>query len=170
MSPPVNFADCIGYTRLPELPMRRLILATLLSAAASSAHALDCPQAGPSALTLSRTVWLTTAVYEGTDRSHNVIDQYPAVVGVSLWDACSNRFEYFDPASGASRRATGGAGYFLFTGDGISQITLPDNGPTLRRRMEVLDASEFTYSRRVPRHFIAGQPEVTLHVVDSGPR
>lgn len=145
--------------------MKRLVLSLLFASTASHAQGIDCPQAGISARTLSSTVWLTTAVYEGDDRTQNLIDQYPAVVGISLWDACSNRFEYFDPADGASRHVYGGGGHFLFTGDGIHQITLPDNGPTLRRRLEVLDGTEFTYSRQVPKHFIDGQQEVTLHVV-----
>lgn len=164
--------------------MLRLVFPLLAASAASHAQGADCPQAGAAAQTLSSTAWLTTAVYEGDERTQNLIDQYPAVVGISLWDACSNRFEYFDPASGASRRATGGGGYFLFTGDGINQITLADNGPTLHRRLEVLDGTRFTYSRQVPKHFIEGKQAVTLHVVhtpytgtlalpvrpDSGPR
>ncbi|MFL6956328.1 DUF4822 domain-containing protein [Nocardiopsis yanglingensis] len=144
--------------------MPRLPLALLLACATFRAPAADCPHAGAAARTLAATAWLTTAVYEGDDRTRNLIDRYPAVVGVSLWDACSNRFEYFDPEDGASRLAKGGGGYFLFTGDGIHQVTLPDHGPVLRRRMEVLDAGTFTYSRQVPRAFMEGHPEITLHV------
>lgn len=143
--------------------MQRLVIALLLACAAFRAPAADCPHAGAAAQTLAGTAWLTTAVYEGDDRTRNLIDQYPAVVGVSLWDACSNRFEYFDPEDGTSRLAKGG-GYFLFTGDGFHQITLPDHGPALRRRMEVLEAGTFTYSRQVPRSFMEGQPEITLRV------
>lgn len=104
-------------------------------------------------------------MHEGDDRSTNVIDRYPDVVGLSVWDACSNRFEYFDPISGASRASLGGAGYYLFTGDGQHQVTLPDRGAPISRRLQTLDADEFTYSRTVPRNLQAGQPEVILHVV-----
>jgi len=144
--------------------MSRPLLCLLLGSAPFHTLGADCPQAGSAARILSSTAWLTTAVYEDNDKTQNLIDQYPAVVGISLWNACSNRFEYFDPADGSSRHANGGGGYFFFTGDGIDQITLPDHGPALRRRLQVLDAEAFTYSRRVPRHFRDGQPEITLHV------
>lgn len=144
--------------------MSRHALCLLLASIASHARGADCPQAGAASRMLSSTAWLTTAVYEGDDRTRNLVDQYPAVVGVSLWNACSNRFEYFDPADGTSRRTNGGGGYFFFTGDGTHQITVADHGPALRRRMESLDAKTFTYSRRVPRHFMEGQPEITLYV------
>lgn len=137
------------------------ILTLLLAAPAAAA----CPSATPAQRVLASTAWQTTAVYEGDDRSKNVIDRYPAVVGLSVWDACSNRFEYFDPASGASRARQGGAGYYLFTGDGRDQVTLPDRGRPISRQLQILDAHEFTYSRSVPRNLQAGQPQVTLHVV-----
>ncbi|APD12435.1 DUF4822 domain-containing protein [Pandoraea sputorum] len=118
----------------------------------------------PAALTSK--VWQTTAVYEGEDQSRNVMERYPGVVGISIWDASSNRFEYFDPATGLSRRTQGGEGYFLITGDRRHQINAFDaGGKPLVRRLEVLNEHEFTYSRVVPRNMVDGNPNVTIRVV-----
>ena len=115
---------------------------------------------------LTSTIWQTTAVYEGEDRTRNMIEHYPGVVGISIWNAGSNRFEYFDPATGLSRRAQGGAGYFFITGDKRYQINVFDaGGKPLVRRLEVLNRAEFTYSRVVPRDMVEGSPSVTIHVV-----
>lgn len=115
---------------------------------------------------LASTVWQTTAVYEENDRSHNVIERYPGVVGISIWDAASNRFEYFDPSTGQSRLTQGGAGYFFITGDRRYQINVFDSdGKALLRRLEVLNRQEFTYSRVVPRNMTSGSPEIRIHVV-----
>jgi uncharacterized protein DUF4822 len=136
-----------------------LVAATLPTVAAESPARID-----PKALT--STIWQTTAVYEGEGRSRNVIDRYPAVVGISIWDAGSNRFEYFDPGTGISRGTQGGAGYFFITGDMRYQINVFDaGGKPLVRRLEVLNEREFTYSRIVPRNMAKGGPDVTIHVV-----
>jgi hypothetical protein len=133
--------------------------ATLPTACAEPATGID-----PTALT--STIWHTTAVYEGEDRSRNVIERYPSVVGISIWDAGSNRFEYFDPATGLSRRTQGGVGYFFITGDKRYQINVFDaGGKPLVRRLEVLNRREFTYSRVVPRNMAEGNSNVTIHVV-----
>ncbi|VBB16481.1 DUF4822 domain-containing protein [Burkholderia stabilis] len=114
---------------------------------------------------LTSTVWQTTAVYEENDRSHNVIERYPSVVGISIWDAGSNRFEYFDPATGQSRLTQGGAGYFFITGDRRYQINVFDGGGNaLVRRLEILNRHEFTYSRVVPQNMASGS-QVRIYVV-----
>jgi len=59
----------------------------------------------------------------------------------------------------------GGAGWFFFTGDRQYQHTVSDNGTKLRRKMEVIHPTEFTYSRQVPKDMREGQPLVTIHVV-----
>jgi len=43
--------------------------------------------------------------------------------------------------------------------------TVSDNGTQLRRKMEVIHPTEFTYSRQVPKDMREGQPLVTIHVV-----
>jgi len=141
------------------------ILPSLLLLFAQASTVPACPGASEQARQLAERTWITTAVYEGDDRSRNQVARYPGVVGISLWDACSNRFEYFDPATGRSRAEHGGAGWFFFTGDRRHQHTVPDAGTPLRRRVEVLTASEFTYSRQVPHGMREGAPLVTVHVV-----
>lgn len=145
--------------------MPHLVLPSLLVLLAHVPASSACDSASAQAKLLADRTWLTTAVYEGQDRTRNHIARYPGVVGISIWDACSHRFEYFDPATGHSRSAHGGAGWFFFTGDRRYQHTVPDIGTPLRRRMEVLTASEFTYSRQVPRGMREGEPVVTVHVV-----
>ncbi|WP_448136026.1 DUF4822 domain-containing protein [Stenotrophomonas rhizophila] len=145
--------------------MPHLVLTSLLVLLAHMPDSFACETAPAQAKLLAERTWLTTAVYEGNDRTQNHIARYPGVVGISIWDACTNRFEYFDPATGRSRREQGGAGGFYFTGDRRYQYTVPDTGTPLRRRMEVLSASEFTYSRQVPRGMREGEPLVTVHVV-----
>jgi hypothetical protein len=142
-----------------------LALAAALLAPAYVHASPACTGASPDAQVLTEKTWLTTAVYEGDDRSTNLAARYPGVVGISLWDACSNRYEYFDPATGRSRSQQGGAGWFFFTGDRQYQHTVSDNGSQLRRKMEVLNPKEFTYSRQVPKDMREGQPLVTIHVV-----
>ena len=139
-----------------------LCLIPILDAAASSP---SCTPLEPQYAALSSTVWLTTAVYEDGNRAIDLSEKYPAVVGISLWDACRNRFEYFDPRTGDSRSAIGGSGYFLFTGDGNYQITLPDHSGPVRRRMDVMTPQEFTYSRTVPEGMATGSREVVIQVV-----
>jgi hypothetical protein len=115
---------------------------------------------------LASTVWQTTAVYEENDRSHNLIERYPSVVGISIWDAASNRFEYFDPSTGQSRLTQGGAGYFFITGNRRYQINVFDSGgKALVRRLEMLNRREFTYSRVVPQNTTSGSREVRIYVV-----
>lgn len=145
--------------------MPHLVLPSLLLLLAHATTSSACATASAQATLLADRTWLTTAVYEGHDRTQNHIARYPGVVGISIWDACSNRFEYFDPATGRSRGEHGGAGWFFFTGDRRYQHTVPDAGTPLRRRMEVLTASEFTYSRQVPRGMREGAPLVTVYVV-----
>jgi Domain of unknown function (DUF4822) len=147
------------------LPTAALALAAALLAPAHAIAAPACAAASPDAQVLAAKTWLTTAVYEGDDRSSNLVERYPGVVGISLWDACSNRYEYFDPATGRSRSQQGGAGWFFFTGDRQYQHTVSDNGTQLRRKMEVIHPTEFTYSRQVPKDMREGQPLVTIHVV-----
>lgn len=142
-----------------------LALAVALLAPGYALASPACTGASPDANVLADKTWLTTAVYEGDDRSQNLVARYPGVVGISLWDACSNRYEYFDPATGRSRGQQGGAGWFFFTGDRQYQHTVSDNGSQLRRKMEVLNPNEFTYSRQVPKDMREGQPLVTVHVV-----
>lgn len=114
---------------------------------------------------LPSNVWQTTAVYEAQNMSLNVIDKYPGVVGVSIWDANTNRFEYFDPTDWTTRAKNGGAGYFLITGNKREQINFFDNGVVLARTLEKLTPNEFTYSRTVPREMKSGAPDVTIFVV-----
>lgn len=146
-------------------PIAALALASVLLAPGYAMATQACTGASPDAQVLAGKPWLTTAVYEGDDRSNNLVERYPGVVGISLWDACSNRFEFFDPATGLSRSQQGGAGWFFFTGDRQYQHTLSDKGTQLRRKMEVNNPTEFTYSRQVPRELRTGEPLVTIHVV-----
>ncbi|QMV72171.1 DUF4822 domain-containing protein [Comamonas piscis] len=149
----------------PSLRPAALPLAAALLAPAYALASPACTGASPDAQVLAEKTWLTTAVYEGDDRSNNLVARYPGVVGISLWDACSNRYEYFDPATGRSRSQQGGAGWFFFTGDRQHQHTVSDNGSQLRRKMEVINPKEFTYSRQVPKDMREGQALVTIHVV-----
>lgn len=159
----VSMGACFGL----EPAMRCHPLLLLLSLALSAPAAAASPGVDPAsqARLLAARTWITTAVYEDDDVDNDKAAMYPGVVGISRWDADSNRFEYFDPSNGKSRRAQGGGGWFFFTGDARHQVTVPDNGVPLPRRMQVLDAETFTYSRRVPRGMQPGQPMVTLHVV-----
>lgn len=117
----------------------------------------------PEALTSG--IWKTTAVYEEHDCNKNVIDKYPGVVGISTWDNASNRFEYFDPDTGKSRRSLGGSGYFFITGDKTQQINVFDSGTVLVRTLEKLNSSEFTYSRIVPQGMDKQKPNIKIFVV-----
>jgi hypothetical protein len=140
------------------------LLLWVAAIALPTAHAEPAKDIEPAALT--STIWQTAAVYEGEDRTRNVIEHYPSVVGISIWDEGSNRFEYFDPATGLSRHTQGGAGYFFITGDKRYQINVFDaGGKPLVRRLEVLNRHEFTYSRVVPRNMAEGSQNVTIHVV-----
>jgi len=147
--------------RLPALTA----LAFLFPLASVSASPTDCVLADPRYAALAGTLWLTTAVHENGDTQVDLSRKYPTVVGISYWDACRSRFEYFDPETAQSRAATGGSGYFLFTGDGRYQITLPDHASPIRRRMDVMTPKEFTYSRQVPEGMTPGMPDVTIQVV-----
>ncbi|HEL2981154.1 TPA: DUF4822 domain-containing protein [Stenotrophomonas maltophilia] len=147
--------------RLPVI----MALACLLPVFSVSASPTDCALTDPRYAALAGTLWLTTAVHENGDTQVDHSGKYPAVVGISRWDACRNRFEYFDPETAQSRAASGGSGYFLFTGDGRYQITLPDHASPIRRRMDVMTPQEFTYSRRVPEGMKPGMPDVTIQVV-----
>lgn len=162
MTIPSAMSD-LNQSRSPTFAAMALAAALLVPGHALAAPA--CAAASPDAQVLAGKTWLTTAVYEGDDRSTNLVERYPGVVGISLWDACSNRYEYFDPATGRSRSQQGGAGWFFFTGDRQYQHTVSDNGTQLRRKMEVIHPTEFTYSRQVPKDMREGQPLVTIHVV-----
>ncbi|MFC7287404.1 DUF4822 domain-containing protein [Herminiimonas glaciei] len=150
--------------------MKRLsIRALFLSLAAATVPVANAEPVAATSIDpkeLSSKVWQTTAVYEENDRSHNVIERYPGVVGISIWDAASNRFEYFDPSTGQSRLSQGGAGYFFITGDKRYQINVFDGGgKALVRRLEILNRQEFTYSRVVPQNMTSGSREVRIYVV-----
>ncbi|MCO7461804.1 DUF4822 domain-containing protein [Stenotrophomonas maltophilia] len=153
-----------SWTTLMRIPALTA-LAFLFPAASISASPTDCALTDPRDAALAGTLWLTTAVHENGDTQVDLSRKYPAVVGISHWDACRNRFEYFDPETAQSRATTGGSGYFLFTGDGRYQITLPDHASPIRRRMDVMTPREFTYSRRVPEGMKPGMPDVTIQVV-----
>lgn len=114
---------------------------------------------------LTSGIWATTGVYEEHDCSKNVIDKYPDVVGISSWDKDSNRFEYFNPETGKSRRSLGGAGYFFITGDKTKQINVFDSGTILVRTLEELSPEAFTYSRMVPQGMQQQNPQVKIFVV-----
>lgn len=137
-----------------------LILPDLCTAAPPRCDAMN-----PHDAAMAGKAWLTTAVHVDGDRRVDVSRQYPAVVGISVWDPCRNRFEYFDPVTGASRAAQGGSGHFLFTSEGRYQITLPDHAAPIQRRIEVLTGREFTYSRQVPEGMKPGAPMRVIHVV-----
>lgn len=138
---------------------------SLIQPGVSIASSPGCDAMNPYDAALTGKAWLTTAVHENGDRRVDVSHKYPAVVGISVWDACRNRFEYFDPRTGASRAHQGGSGYFLFTGQGRYQVTLPDHAPPIKRQIEVLDAHEFTYSRQVREGMTPASPLRVIHVV-----
>ncbi len=141
-----------------------IALCSLPLLASAHDHTSACHPA-PAARTLASTVWQTTAVYVGNDRSSNQLENYGGVVGLSLWNACSNRYEFFNTEDGSSYAPQGGNGDFLVTGDGRELVLMPPAGPAQRSRVETLTTSEYTYSRQVPKNLQPGQPMVTIHVV-----
>jgi hypothetical protein len=115
---------------------------------------------------LGRTRWLTTEVYIEGHPDVNLKDEYLGVVGLSMWDMQTNRYEFFDTVTGASRLNEGGGGYFFITGDRKYHVNVPDKGNgAVVRKLEVLHDSEFTYSRVVPEKLIEGNPPVKIYVV-----
>lgn len=111
--------------------------------------------------------WLTTKVYiEGTP-DIDVKDKYPGVVGISMWDPETNRYEFFYTDTGLSKYDHGGGGYFMVTGDRKTHILVPDKGPhrTIVRRLEALNNQEFTYSREVPQDMVETNKHVRIYVV-----
>jgi hypothetical protein len=119
---------------------------------------------GPAAL--GRTRWLTTAVFLDGHPETNVKGDYLGVVGLSMWDVQTNRYEFFDPATGESKLEHGGGGYFFFTGDGKHHVNVPDGGHSVVvRKLETLNDRQFIYSRIVPEKFIEGSPLVKIYVV-----
>ena len=78
---------------------------------------------------LMRTAWLTTEVRLDGHPETNVKDDYPGVVGLSLWDTRTNRYEFFDTKTGASKLAQGGAGYFFVTGYSAITSWFPTPAP-----------------------------------------
>jgi hypothetical protein len=134
------------------------------AALAGTAAAGDPSTVDPEAL--SRTPWLTTAVYIDGHPETNVKDDYLGVVGLALWDTQRNRYEYFDTETGASKLAQGGGGYFFVTGDKSTHVIVPDiGGGAVARKIERLDDAEFTYTRIVPEKLIAGNRPVKIWVV-----
>jgi hypothetical protein len=111
--------------------------------------------------------WLTTKVYVEGAPEVDVKEKYPGVVGISMWDAGRNRYEFFYTDTGLSKYDNGGGGYFLVTGDKTTHILVPDQGAvrTVVRRLEKLDNEEFTYSREVPRDMVDANAPVRIYVV-----
>jgi Domain of unknown function (DUF4822) len=123
----------------------------------------DASKINPEAL--GKTRWLTTEVHLDGHPETSVKDEYPGVVGLSLWDMQTNRYEFFDTETGASKLAEGGGGYFFITGDKRRHVLVPDGGGAVVRKLEVLDDTEFTYTRVVPEKMIEGAPPVKIWVV-----
>ncbi|AZE73333.1 hypothetical protein C4K00_3106 [Pseudomonas synxantha] len=111
--------------------------------------------------------WLTTKVYIEGAPDIDVKDNYPGVVGISMWDPERNRYEFFYTDTGLSKYDQGGGGYFMVTGDRKTHILVPDKGPhrSIVRRLEVLNNQEFTYSREVPRDMVQTNENVRIYVV-----
>ena len=125
---------------------------------------MDMSRIHPEALGATR--WLTTEVHIDGDLKTNVKDEYPGVVGLSLWDMQTNRYEFFDTKTGASKLAQGGAGFFFITGDRKHHVIIPDKGNgAVVRDIQVLDETEFTYTRTVPEKLIDNRRPVKIWVV-----